>query len=113
MSKRAGGERRKTPDPNFDLRTPAASDENGCGAEPPSPGGTGAGTSPTREPPLALQEGVSPVLVAFRLGHTTTRMIETTCGRLIESMDADIAARLSSTAHPPRRSQSTGTVGNR
>jgi integrase len=62
---------------------------------------------------LALQEGVSPVLVAFRLGHSTTRMIETTYGRLIESMDADIAARLSSTAHPPRRSQSTGTVGNR
>jgi integrase len=29
---------------------------------------------------LALQEGVSPVLVAFRLGHTTTRMIETIYG---------------------------------
>jgi hypothetical protein len=53
------------------------------------------------------------VLVAFRLGHSTTRMIETTYGRLIESMDADIAARLSSTAYPPGQSQSTGTVRNR
>jgi integrase len=62
---------------------------------------------------LALQEGVSPVFVAFRLGQTTTRMIETTYGRLIESMDADIAARLSSITHPSRGPQSTGTVGNR
>jgi integrase len=61
---------------------------------------------------LALQEGVSPVLVAFRLGHTTTRMIETNYGRLIESMDADIAARLSSITYPSRGSQSIGTDGN-
>jgi len=42
----------------------------------------------------ALQEGVSPVLVAFRLGHRSTRMIEQHYGRLIESMDAEIASRL-------------------
>jgi len=42
----------------------------------------------------ALQEGVSPVLVAFRLGHRSTRIIEQHYGRLIESMDAEIAARL-------------------
>lgn len=42
----------------------------------------------------ALQEGVSPVLVAFRLGHRSTRMIEQHYGRLIESMDSEIAERL-------------------
>lgn len=45
----------------------------------------------------ALQEGVSPVLVAFRLGHRSTRMIEQHYGRLIESMDAEIAERLERT----------------
>lgn len=45
----------------------------------------------------ALQEGVNPVLVAFRLGHRSTRMIEQHYGRLIESMDAEIAERLERT----------------
>jgi hypothetical protein len=37
---------------------------------------------------------VSPVLVAFRLGHRSIRMIEAHYGRLIESLDSEIAERL-------------------
>jgi hypothetical protein len=42
----------------------------------------------------ATSSEVSPVLVAFRLGDRSTRMIEAHYGRLIESMDAEIAERL-------------------
>jgi integrase len=42
----------------------------------------------------ALESGINPVLVAFRLGHSTTRMVEQHYGRLMESMDSDIARRL-------------------
>ncbi|HEX9123029.1 MAG TPA: site-specific integrase [Actinomycetota bacterium] len=42
----------------------------------------------------ALQAGVNPVLVAFRLGHTSTRMIEAHYAHLLESMDREIADRL-------------------
>jgi integrase len=42
----------------------------------------------------SLEDGVSPVLVAFRLGHSGTRMIEKHYGRLVESMDAEIARLL-------------------
>jgi len=45
----------------------------------------------------ALEEGVSPVLVAFRLGHRGTRMIEHHYARLIEPMDAEIARLLGDT----------------
>jgi hypothetical protein len=37
---------------------------------------------------------VSSVLVAFRLGHRSTRMIEKHYGRLVESMDSEIAQLL-------------------
>jgi integrase len=60
---------------------------------------------------MALEAGVSPVLVAFRMGHTTTRMIETTYGRLLESMDAEIASRISGN-YRAGRSESTAIVDN-
>jgi integrase len=50
---------------------------------------------------MALASGVSPVLVAFRLGHASTRMIEQHYGRLLESMDAEIAGRLDAAREPP------------
>ncbi len=43
---------------------------------------------------LALQEGTNPVLVAFRLGHASTAMIERHYGELGEGFDAEIADRL-------------------
>lgn len=46
---------------------------------------------------LALQEGTSPVLVAFRLGHASTAMIERHYGELGEGFDREIADRLSAT----------------
>jgi len=64
---------------------------------PPNPRGSlasGSATFAIAGPPGALEAGVSPVLVAFRLGHSTTRIIEQHYGRLVESMDADIARRL-------------------
>jgi integrase len=51
---------------------------------------------------MALAAGVNPVLVAFRLGHTSTAMIEKHYGRLIESMDADIADRLDAASNSKR-----------
>jgi integrase len=44
---------------------------------------------------LALQEGTNPVLVAFRLGHASTAMIERHYGELGEGFDREIADRLS------------------
>lgn len=46
----------------------------------------------------ALESGVSPVLVAFRLGHKSTRMIEAHYGSLLESMDEAIAESLEAPA---------------
>ena len=46
---------------------------------------------------LVLQEGTSPVLVAFRLGHASTAMIERHYGELGEGFDREIADRLSAT----------------
>lgn len=43
---------------------------------------------------LALQEGTNPVLVAFRLGHASTAMIERHYGELGEGFDKEIADRL-------------------
>jgi integrase len=60
---------------------------------------------------MALEAGVSPVLVAFRMGHTTTRMIETTYGRLLEGMDAEIATKISG-KYRAGRSESAGIGGN-
>lgn len=63
---------------------------------------------------MALASGVSPVLVAFRLGHASTRMIEQHYGRLIESMDAEIADRLNaiqeSTSNSKRRRSSVSST---
>jgi integrase len=44
---------------------------------------------------LAPQEGTNPALVAFRLGHTSTAMIERHYGELGEGFDREIAERLS------------------
>jgi integrase len=44
---------------------------------------------------LALQEGTNPILVAFRLGHASTAMIERHYGELGEGFDREIANRLS------------------
>jgi integrase len=44
---------------------------------------------------LALQEGTNPILVAFRLGHASTAMIERHYGELGEGFDREIADRLS------------------
>jgi integrase len=44
---------------------------------------------------LALQEGTNPVLVAFRLGHASTAMIERHYGELVDGFDREIAGRLS------------------
>jgi integrase len=46
----------------------------------------------------ALESGVSPVLVAFRLGHASTRMIEAHYASLLESMDEAIAESLEAPA---------------
>ena len=43
---------------------------------------------------LALQEGTNPILVAFRLGHASTAMIERHYGELGEGFDKEIADRL-------------------
>jgi integrase len=60
---------------------------------------------------IALEAGLSPVLVAFRMGHTTTRMIETTYGRLLEGMDAEIATKISG-KYRAGRSESSAIVDN-
>jgi integrase len=56
---------------------------------------------------LALQEGTNPVLVAFRLGHASTAMIERHYGDLGEGFDREIADRLSAT----RNKQGRGNRG--
>jgi hypothetical protein len=52
---------------------------------------------------LALQEGTNPVLVAFRLGHTSTAMIERHYGELVDGFDREIADRLSAARNKSRR----------
>jgi integrase len=54
----------------------------------------------------ALESGISPVLVAFRLGHRSTRMIEAHYADLIEPMDAAIAKELE---HSRRNGDQLGT----
>jgi integrase len=56
---------------------------------------------------LALQEGTNPILVAIRLGHAPTAMIERHYGELGEGFDREIADRLSAA----RNKQSTGNRG--
>ena len=43
---------------------------------------------------LALEAGASPLLVAFRLGHTSTRMVEQHYAGRLEGFDKEIAASL-------------------
>jgi integrase len=60
---------------------------------------------------LALEAGVNPILVAFRMGHSSTRMIEKHYSRLLEPMDAEIASKIS-TRYPAGRPESSATVDN-
>ena len=43
---------------------------------------------------IALDAGASPLLVAFRLGHTSTRMVERHYAGRLEGFDKQIAAEL-------------------
>jgi integrase len=43
---------------------------------------------------LALEAGASPLLVAFRLGHTSTRMVERHYAGRLEGFDKEIAPSL-------------------
>jgi integrase len=61
---------------------------------------------------MALQEGTNPVLVAFRLGHTSTAMIERHYGELLEGFDAEIADRLGEARKRSRRRSSAARAGN-
>ena len=40
---------------------------------------------------MALEAGANPVLVAFRLGHTSTRMVEQHYARRLDRADKEIA----------------------
>jgi integrase len=59
---------------------------------------------------MALQEGTNPVLVAFRLGHTSTAMIERHYGELLEGFDGDIAERLTAARKRSRKKQGAAPV---
>ncbi len=61
---------------------------------------------------LALQEGTNPVLVAFRLGHASTAMIERHYGELGESFDREIADRLSAARSKQGRSAGLAQVSS-
>jgi integrase len=61
---------------------------------------------------LALQEGTSPVLVAFRLGHASTAMIERHYGELVEVFDREIADRLAEARRRERRSPDLAPVSS-
>jgi integrase len=61
---------------------------------------------------LALQEGTNPVLVAFRLGHASTAMIERHYGELGESFDREIADRLSAARSKQGRSAGLALVSS-
>jgi integrase len=60
---------------------------------------------------MALEAGVNPILVAFRMGHSSTRMIEKHYSRLLQPMDAEIASKISA-KYPAGRSESSATDGN-
>jgi integrase len=59
---------------------------------------------------LALQEGTNPVLVAFRLGHASTAMIERHYGELGEGFDREIADRLSAARNKSRGGRDVAPV---
>jgi hypothetical protein len=61
---------------------------------------------------LALQEGTNPVLVAFRLGHTSTAMIERHYGELVDGFDREIADRLSAARNKSRRTPDLAPVSS-
>jgi integrase len=61
---------------------------------------------------LALQEGTNPVLVAFRLGHASTAMIERHYGELGEGFDREIADRLSAARSKQARSGGLAPVSS-
>jgi hypothetical protein len=49
-------------------------------------------------PTMALEAGVNPVQVAFRLGHTSTRMIEQHDAGRLDRADRDISRALDDAA---------------
>jgi integrase len=61
---------------------------------------------------LALQEGTNPLLVAFRLGHASTAMIERHYGELGEGFDREIADRLSAARSKQERGASLAPVSS-
>lgn len=61
---------------------------------------------------LALQEGTNPVLVAFRLGHASTAMIERHYGDLGEGFDREIADRLAAARNRSRGSSEVAPVSS-
>jgi integrase len=61
---------------------------------------------------LALQEGTNPILVAFRLGHASTAMIERHYGELGEGFDREIADRLSEARNKSRGSPDLAPVSS-
>jgi Phage integrase family len=56
-------------------------------------GGSGSGSYATRAT-MALEAGANPVLVAFRLGHTSTRMVEQHYAGRLDRADKEIAEAL-------------------
>jgi integrase len=61
---------------------------------------------------LALQEGTNPILVAFRLGHASTAMIERHYGELGEGFDREIADRLSAARSKQERGAGLAPVSS-
>ncbi len=61
---------------------------------------------------MALQEGTNPVLVAFRLGHSSTAMIERHYGEFVEGFDKEIADRLALARRRSRRSPNLAPVSS-
>jgi integrase len=61
---------------------------------------------------LALQEGTNPLLVAFRLGHASTAMIERHYGDLGEGFDKEIADRLAAARKKSRSGPDVAPVSS-
>jgi len=61
---------------------------------------------------LALEAGASPLLVAFRLGHTSTRMVEQHYAGRLEGFDKEIAASLGRHSAARLRHESAAKTGS-
>lgn len=62
---------------------------------------------------LALEAGASPLLVAFRLGHTSTRMIEQHYAGRLEGLDKEIAEALGARHDAARLRHAEGSEPSR